>query len=362
MLNKLGSQCYDMSPIDVEHGRSFNPATVRSITADKSWYLGQVKRRCCESKCSGQEVAQLLSKLEFDDIIAIMSCKDFNGSALQGWSNTNYCSTEESKSSEAGSPLYLASKITLLQSVHRLNELVPRPHQVFSPVGRIQSQKEERYSLRLGELFSDAEFWDALFQIIPSVTCYLHGLSRISAVLFMSDEKREEGTEEKTEKEKVSQDDKRELCKVPQESVEDLARFGILCLEAMHWLIIQEQGSCPQPKYIHFALDGASALLSCSAVSSWLAGDSTGNGTVLSATWVASGVSAVTRLIEYLLGGEQYILCPFTVLSSGLTSALEDNEKVAGAHSCIQVAALIHWIERNKLKPSTIPKFLATPL
>ncbi|XP_071441491.1 huntingtin [Hetaerina americana] len=376
LLNKLGSHCYDLSPIDVEHGRSFNPANVRNITANKNWYLGQVKRRCCESKCSGQEVAQLLSKLEFDDIISIMSCKDFNGSvlenclklglqltlqALQGWSKSNFGSFEDLKSPDAASPLYKASKITLLQSITRLNGLVPRPHQVFLPVGRAPTQKEDRYSSRLGELFADSEFWDALFQIIPSLTCYLHGLPRLSSTL--SSVTQEQDGESNVENQEKPIPSKNSLYQVPEESIEDLSKFGILCLEAANWLVMQENGSHPKPQSLHYALEGAAAMLSCSVLSAWLAGDpSSNNSSHLSVTWIASGVSAVTRLTTFLLGGEQHLPYPFSIASSGLAGALEDPEKITSAHPCLQIAALIHWLERTKVKMPNIPKFLATPL
>ncbi|XP_046383294.1 huntingtin isoform X2 [Ischnura elegans] len=383
LLNKLGSQCYDLSPIDVEHGRSFNPANVRNITANKSWYLGQVKRRCCECKCSGQEVAQLLSKLEFDDIISIMSCKDFNGSvlenclklglqltlqAIQGWSKSSFGSSDDMKSCDPVSPLYKASKITLLQSITRLNGLVPRPHQVFLPIGRNPTPKEERYSSRLGELFSDSEFWDALFQIIPSLTCYLHGLSRLSSYLSSPTNESEESAAQESAENKENQENpmptKDELHKIPEESVEDLSKFGILCLEAANWLVVQE-GSCqPKPQSLHYALEGAAAMLSCSVLTAWFARDlsPTNGGSHPSVSWIASGVSAVTRLTAFLLGGEQYLPCPFSISSSGLTSALEDPDTIVGAHPCLQIAALIHWLERTKVKMPNIPKFLATPL
>jgi len=34
--------------------------------------------RCCQCNQSGAETAQLLSKLEYEEILSILSCKEFN--------------------------------------------------------------------------------------------------------------------------------------------------------------------------------------------------------------------------------------------------------------------------------------------
>lgn len=79
--------------------------------------------------------------------------------------------------------------------------------QVYKPIGRVVSTKETKYMERINELFMDSEFSDVVFRLIPSVTSYLSSL--------------------------------RDLCNgqslqeplIPRESWEDLAKFGVLCLE-----------------------------------------------------------------------------------------------------------------------------------
>ena len=39
--------------------------------------------RCCQGNQSGAETAQLLSKLEYEEIVSILSCKEFNSLNLK---------------------------------------------------------------------------------------------------------------------------------------------------------------------------------------------------------------------------------------------------------------------------------------
>nr|CAD7441339.1 unnamed protein product [Timema bartmani] len=83
LLHKLGNQFFNMPAADADKGRAFSPASVRSIQVNKAWFLAHVRHRCCQREYSGLESAQMLSKLDYDDIFSLLSCKDFNPGILQ---------------------------------------------------------------------------------------------------------------------------------------------------------------------------------------------------------------------------------------------------------------------------------------
>nr|CAD7204344.1 unnamed protein product [Timema douglasi] len=94
LLHKLGNQFFDMAAADADKSRAFSPASVRSIQVNKAWFLAHVRHRyakwfthvrhrCCQREYSGLESAQMLSKLDYDDILSVLSCKDFNPGILQ---------------------------------------------------------------------------------------------------------------------------------------------------------------------------------------------------------------------------------------------------------------------------------------
>jgi hypothetical protein len=46
----------------------------------------------------------------------------------------------------------------------------------------------------------------------------------------------------------------------------------------------------------------------------------------------------------------------------GLSAALNDPDTVCAAHACHQMAVLVLWLEKTRLKMNNIPKFLAKPV
>jgi len=77
--------------------------------------------------------------------------------------------------------------------------------QVYQPQGRAVSVREAKYSSRLDQLLVDSTFLGTLFRIAPAVTCYLQSLPLLTYGGVRPG--------------------------VPQESWDDIGKFGILCLE-----------------------------------------------------------------------------------------------------------------------------------
>jgi hypothetical protein len=77
--------------------------------------------------------------------------------------------------------------------------------QVYQPQGRAVSAREAKYSSRLDQLLVDPIFLGAVFRIAPAVTCYLESLPLLAYGGVRPG--------------------------VPQESWDDIGKFGVLCLE-----------------------------------------------------------------------------------------------------------------------------------
>jgi len=77
--------------------------------------------------------------------------------------------------------------------------------QVYQPQGRAVTVREAKYSSRLDQLLVDPIFLGTLFRIAPAVTCYLQSLPLLAYGGVRPG--------------------------VPQESWDDIGKFGILCLE-----------------------------------------------------------------------------------------------------------------------------------
>ncbi|XP_069698723.1 huntingtin isoform X2 [Periplaneta americana] len=342
LLGKLGTQCYNITPLESEATRTFNPADIRSITMDKAWFLAQVTARCSQA---GSETAQLLGKLEYEEIVSILSSKEFNALnlkdclklgthlTLQAYQNVpasqvsfndvaSYVAADQSVTT-LESPLYRAARLSLLQHVANIRALMPKPHQVYYPQDREASVKETKYSSRLDQLFMDPVFWGALFKVAPAVTCYLKSLPMLT----------HHGARPS----------------VPQESWDDLAKFGVLCLEAVHWLLHADP-VVPKPWYLHVGLSCADEVLREPDLGAII-------GQASHSSWMASASGTVTKVVKFLLQGE-----PLPSLAvSGLTAALSDPDTVCAAHACQQMAVLVLWLEKTRLRMHGIPKFLAKP-
>ena len=86
--------------------------------------------------------------------------------------------------------------------------------QVYYPQGREINVKEAKYSSRLDQLLVDPIFGGALFRVAPAVTCYLRTLP------YLAWGGARPG--------------------VPQESWDDIAKFGILCLEVLRFFSFEK--------------------------------------------------------------------------------------------------------------------------
>jgi len=338
LLNKLAVQYYDLSPLELDQCRPFNPSTVKSIQLDRNWFLSQVKLRCCHPNAGNNpmELAQLLKDLDFDDCVSILSCKEFNLKILK------HCvilgarlSIEKCQQLEFGnaqnekdyhfnaSPLYVAAKHCLLEHIHYICELMPKPHQIYNP--EADSGKELKYAARFAELLSDSLYWEILFTIIPIVKIYMKTLPKLA---------------------------KYNVAKIDVKFEEDIAKFSILCLELTHWIMYSDQKNVHKlrPHDMNLALSCAAEILRHAAPNK-IFGDSTHY------TWVCSAAICLTKVMESVLT----MMDPLPLVNSqALEPAFQDDDTKDYARACIQMASIVCWLEKCQVEGYTpnIPSHL----
>ncbi|XP_076761860.1 huntingtin isoform X2 [Xylocopa sonorina] len=345
LLNKFGVQYYDLSPLELDQCRPFNPSTVKTIKLDRGWFLAQVRLRCCNPNAgyNASEAAQLLRNLDFEDCLGILSSKELNITILKPCVVLGVRMTvEKCQKLEFGvarnekdfnfeaSPLYSAARQCLLERVRYVTELMPKLHHVYNPTGspRTNNSKETKYAYRFNELLTDPIYWDVLFTLLPAVRVYVKTLPKLA---------------------------KYNLAKIGKKSEEDLAKFALLCLELTHWMILRSDGDydgnrLPRPRDMELALSCASEILKHPGPSK-IFGD-TGR-----YTWICSGAASLTRTVEYLLRTIDGLP---VVDSRGLEPALEEESTKEFARACTRMATLVAWLERCQKERSlkNIPRYL----
>ncbi|KAG7190657.1 hypothetical protein KM043_006738 [Ampulex compressa] len=340
LLNKLGVQYYDLSPLELDQCRPFNPSMVKSIQLDKNWFLSQVKLRCCSLNANNNanEAAHLLRDLEFEDCLGILTSKEFNIRILKPCIMLGIrLSVEKCQKLELGmsqsekdfnfetSPLYSAAKQCLLEHVQYINELVPKPHQIYNPRKSNTNGKKVKYASKFSELVSDSIYWKTLFTIIPAVKMYMKTLPKLA---------------------------KYNLAKVDIKFEEDLAKFAVLCLEVAHWIVESDKSNVKKlnPHNVELALSCAAEILKHPGPSR-VFGDSSHY------SWVCSACISLTTIVEHLLTTIERLP---TVDAHGLEPALQDEDTRDYAQACIRMAAMVAWLEKCQKDNSSknIPTYL----
>lgn len=128
LLNKLSTQFYDLSPLELDQRRSVNPEYIKKLNINKTWYHLQITTKC-RTATSGKEIAELLSHLEYEELIEIMSHRDFNSLLLKDCIEWG-CGEIKRDDLKVEPRLLKASVECLLKHVGNLIGLFPKPHQV----------------------------------------------------------------------------------------------------------------------------------------------------------------------------------------------------------------------------------------
>lgn len=308
LLNKLSTQFYDLSPLELDQRRSVNPEYIKKLHINKTWYLSQITTKCRTNFC-GNELAELLSRLDYEELTLIMSHRDFNPLLLK---NCIEYAMDLIKDDE---PVLLkASVFCLLKIVANFRGLFPKPHQVFKVFGREATSSEIKYSNRVTEIFSENMFFNFFYNTMSPLTCYVTSLPLFPTI------------------------------KIPDESFEDLIKFAVICLEFVNYLLCD---SSLNVNFIDNAINCANSIFKEIHLCSILALDT-------HVSWLCSAINSIYKLVNvFLQDAEPLPLLP----KNNLKSTLENLETASAGHACYQASILIEWLSKKRNK-TNIPKFL----
>uniref|UniRef100_A0A0C9Q4L0 Htt_0 protein n=1 Tax=Fopius arisanus TaxID=64838 RepID=A0A0C9Q4L0_9HYME len=364
LINNLASRFYDISPLELEHCRPFNPSTVQNILLDRSWFLSQVRLKCCKPTSNSpdsSEAAELLSNLDLEDCDDIFMSKNFDlrilteciklGMRLTHEENTrrtafvrttdftipNHQVSPDDKNSECLSFLYQSSRQCLLIHVKSIIDLLPKPHIVYDPWVKVPKHEDTKrtrttkYSSKFRALMEDQMYWDRVFTLIPAVTAYLEALREFNTRGI--------------------------VCNTPRFDEEDLSKFAVLCLEIIHWMTFTRS---VKPQELELALTCATELLKNERISKIFGSES-------HYTWVCSASNTLTKLLEYWLSPkDSFEFSLPRVEDRGLSQALRTDSTRFYAQACLQMAGLIAWLEKtdnsSRNNAVDIPSFIKDPV
>ncbi|XP_043274964.1 huntingtin [Venturia canescens] len=339
LMNKLAVAYYDLSPLELEHCRPFNPSTVKNIQLDRQWFYSQVKLRCCNPCASLDlpESAQLLSNLELEECDSILGAKEFDLKILTECVRLGVRMTREKfRENEIAAngrstepcPLYRSARRCILEKVRSMNELVPKPHQIYDPSSSENNGKIVKYTSRLSNLIDDTIYRETLFTLIPSVTNYvtsLHEMQKFS--LDSSVEKYEE----------------------------DLAKFALLTLETAHWMLELHEKSARmlKPHELELSLNCAEELLKNEGITRIF-------GSETRYSWICSASKTLTKLVNHWsIKSGTPLVAPD---DQGLSEALGSEDTKYYARACLEMSGLVCWLENRREDSQSMPDFMLRTL
>ncbi|KAF4521052.1 hypothetical protein B566_EDAN008124 [Ephemera danica] len=323
ILRKVGTEFYKLALDDAS--QNFDPTLVNSINVDGSWFLTQIKHKCCHPDASGTNLSVMLSDLSLKDILCVMGSPKFNLAILEECikRGRNLSFKEITTDSVYKvSPLFEAAQATLLHRIKRIEGFLPRPHQVFQPIGRNASAKEQKFSQRLIVSLADHVFLHSLIQLAGVVPIYFESLARLNLYSHLSSEHQA-----------------------------DFAKFGVLCLEVAHWQI-KAADVALNPGALEATLTCAAAVLSHPNIAHEL-------GLPGTYTWLASACNAIFAMTTFMV---QFETLPLPFQAKDLTNVNEDSENFCIIQACPQISTLISWLEKSGQTANLLLQSLYEPI
>ncbi|XP_038046111.1 huntingtin-like [Patiria miniata] len=214
---------------DINQSPSGNrPCTdITSVTPNKEWFLSVVQQGCFgHTTASARECSLLLAHLPLEDIISTMMTEEFNYPLLEdcilvglqrtrlrhppchtSTSQTNASSKEEvSNKPIPQDPMFEASCTTLLSHIHNMMALMPAEHQILRADSRIDSEMTHKGHMM--SLIQCVDWRTRVYELASALVKYL----RAMRLLGMP---------------------------VPPDSLEEIAKLAVTCLEAASWSLTE---------------------------------------------------------------------------------------------------------------------------
>ncbi|CAG9862370.1 unnamed protein product [Phyllotreta striolata] len=309
LLNKLSLQCYGLQPIKFEKRRTVNPEDIKELKVDRKWFLNQLQSKYDDSSI-GRFIAELLNKVEYNEIVSFMSSSGFNKHILRDCLRLGMMNLSKLRANE-GCDLLRASIDCLLKDVSNVVSKITTPHQVFSPVERPSSDPETLYTAKMTELFENEEVSNLLYSIAKCVPLFSENILR---------------------------DPYYKIC---DNNLEDLVKYSVLCLEYVHYLETQNRDF--RVHLTDICLTASDCILRNVVTSYFLGVDS-------NVTWLCSSINSLYSLVNALLRSDN------PLLDVPKYSLNKDSSPVQATH---QIYKLTCWFfDLKSINTTKIPDFL----
>nr|CAI5834822.1 unnamed protein product [Callosobruchus analis] len=300
LLNKLSVQHYDLNPIEFEQRRTVNPAHIKTLKINKKWYLSQIQARYDDVNVA-KETAELLSRLEYNEMISFMSSSSFNKSCLKDCMMLGL----QMNGKDEESDIAKASVDCLVKDVTSVVSRITHPQQV------VFTTSDPTYKNRLHALFENEDFSNLLRSLAQCTPLFLESASSKSK-------------------------------KLSDNNWGEFLIFGAICLEYIGFL----HGS--KVNTMDIFLTAASCIFKQSSVCDLLGEDA-------NRPWYCSAVISVYDLVECLLKND----VPLPSIPNYLSEVSQNVETSTLEDACHRLYTLVSWIYQQRgVNRTKMPQFL----
>ncbi|XP_041368406.1 huntingtin-like isoform X2 [Gigantopelta aegis] len=324
------------------HPLAVMPAQVVDIEINKDLYLSIVKDQCFCQNPNPRECAFLLQKIEYPDILSIAMTKEFSLSILEecislGAYRTlvRYNRDRELTADQNLPPsepvldtLFKASHLTMFRHINNIVNHLSVPHQMMVFSSRCTSS-QRRYMEHTEELFMDSTWFVMNFHITTALVQYLVAIKRFPW---------KPG--------------------VPAESVFDVCRFCVLCVEILSYLLHHDQ--LPTSEQLQTCLECVSLVLQNEQFFNLISQSE-------NYTWVCALIDTIYQLVASLTvlpGVKVALLAHQDRFEEPAISSTDEFSCLIRA--CDQISELVHCLEtRLRVNSSTslsLPPSLSAPI
>ncbi|CAH1990108.1 unnamed protein product [Acanthoscelides obtectus] len=300
LLNKL-TQFYKLPPIEFEQRRTVNAEHIKTLKINKKWYLSQIQARYDDVNVA-DETAELLSKLEYNEIISFMSSSSFNKSCLKDCLRLGL----EMNRKDDESDIAKASVDCVVKDVTSIVSRIGQAQQVFStPV-----------SNQLHPLFENEDFSSLLRSIAQCIPLLLDCSCAKSKKFTIN-------------------------------NWEEFLIFGAICLEYISYLH-KSRKTITKVHTVDIFLSAAHSIFKESFVCDLLSDEG-------KKSWYCSSVTSIYNLVEILLRND----VPLPSIPNYLKELTQSTDNSTLIDSCHNLYTLVTWIYHQKgVNKTNIPEFL----
>ncbi|XP_054167381.1 huntingtin-like [Oppia nitens] len=324
ILNSFRKDISDTNSVQTTHPLFDNMNASEIPEINKEWFL-TVLMRYCQRYSKGHKTAHLINKLSYDDIVSIMSSKDFALEILGECIEFGDQFIEEDDKSNTKIMfsavmnrinLLKASLNSVLQHSSYFINILPAPHYPFLPHLEMSTPKEARHRDKLIEFFGQSDIWSYLFRLSNGFLAFMDHHSERS---------------------------------IATDLLANIARITTLYAEALQYMT--EAIECVSFTYIIVVLKIMKSALNCNSIFTYLSTSKT-------VSYQCSIISALHSFTQHFFGELPKLEGP----KSFGKSEKENPEWKHPHRTCIRMAQLVCCLETHQYKSTSVPQSICSLL